>query len=300
MNLRKLTDDELHRVNVQTAEKQRAITLELLSQLNEIERRHLYSKFSCASLHDYCVRELKMSSGNACHHINAARLLREIPAIEEKVLSGAIAITTITQAEAFFKREAKVGNKFESSRKEEILSRLEEKSTREADKILFAESVQPEIHLREKISQKSASLTEVKLYFDEETMQMLLRLKEVWSHAIPNASLADVIRRSAKEAVKKNDSLKKAETGVKTPALGFSKAGIRRAIWKRDQSQCTFVDSRSGERCKAKHFVEEDHIKPKAMGCDFSLENIRLRCRTHNQRHAIDSYGFEKMRPYWV
>ena len=47
----KMSDNELHVSAVQTAEKERKITLALLRHLNEIERRHLYSKFSVSSLH---------------------------------------------------------------------------------------------------------------------------------------------------------------------------------------------------------------------------------------------------------
>jgi hypothetical protein len=321
VNLRELSDSELFNLNVKTAEKQRAVTLELLNQLNEVERRHLYSKFACASLHEYCVNELKMTSGNACHHINAARLMREIPAIEEKVRQGVIGISTITQAEAFFKREARSGNRFASERKAEVLQTLERKSTRDAEKILISHSSQPDLHFKEKVTQKTNELTEVRLYLDCDTINALEKLKEVWSHALPHATFADLIRRAAKESLEKNDPQKKIERALarraankrialkdadsttetenmkQTPALG-SKAEIRRIIWRRDQSQCTFIDPRTNERCKARHFVEEDHIIPKGMGGSYTEENMRLRCRTHNQRHAIDSYGPAKMDRY--
>jgi hypothetical protein len=311
-----------------------------------------------------------MTSGTACHHMNAARLLKQMPEVKEKVLSGAIAVTTIAQAEAFFKREARSGHKFEVNEKRDLLSQLESKSTREADKILIKHSSQPEIHLKEKITQKTESLTEVRLHLDEETMESLNRLKEIWSHAMPFASYGDLIKRALAVALEKNDPMKKAErsevrrarlqqkaqqqtqqeirqkapalgseksqkvaetgtgtgTGTETqtetgtgtatgdgsaptpalastPALGLTpapttKAETRRLIWTRDQFQCTYRDPRTGERCKARHFLEEDHILPRAMGGAYTLENIRLRCRAHNQRHAIECYGESKMQMY--
>jgi len=322
MNLRTLSDDELHLSTLKTSDVQREVTLELLNHLNEVDRRRLYSKYNCSSLHGYCVQELKMTSGTSCHHIDAARLLRQLPQLEEKLMSGAIAMTTIASAESFFKREARSGNKFDAEKKQEVLAQLESVSTREAEKVLISHSSKPEILLKEKITQKTEQLVELKVHLDDETMAMLERLKEIWSHAMPHASFADLIKRAAKETVEKNDPLKKAERSEarvqkahavdkqdsksvkaespdseQTPAPG-SKAEIRRQIWKRDQAQCTFVDSRTGERCRAKHFVEEDHIVPKAMGGEYTAENIRLRCRAHNQRHAINCYGVEKMRDY--
>lgn len=306
MNLRTLTDAQLHSKIQETAQKHRAITLELLNEINEVERRHLYSKFKCSSIHDYCVRELKMTSGNAWHHMNAARLLREIPAIQEKVLTGAIAVTTISSAEAFFKKEARAENKFESQQKQVLLQQLQNKSTRDADKILLSNSSTPEIHFKEKLTPKSQSHSELKIYLNEQAIQNLERLCEIWSHAIPQGSLGAIIERAVNEAVEKHDPMKDIERAEikelkkKTPALGITKstADIRRAVWKRDQARCTFTDPRTGERCDAKHFIEEDHIFPKAMGGAYSEANIRLRCRTHNQRHAIDTFGDAKMRDH--
>lgn len=277
-----------------------------------------------------------MTSGNACHHMNAARILKEIPAIEEKVANGTIAMSTVAQAEAFFKREARAGNKFDTEKKQKLLSELETKSTREADKILIATSLKPEIHFKEKLTQKTESIVEARLHLDDETIELLSRLKEIWSHALPNANFAALIKRAAKEAVAKNDPLERAKrsdarvrkgpnarknvdhvpietsasfdpglrasktsaVGTPSPGFGKAKAEVRRAVWLRDLARCTFVDSRTGERCGAKHFVEEDHIQPKAMGGEYSVANIRLRCRTHNQRHAINCYGIAKMREY--
>jgi hypothetical protein len=177
------------------------------------------------------------------------------------------------------------------------------------------------------VAQKTERLTEVKVYLDEETMSDLDRLREIWSHAMPHATIADILKRALGEAIEKHDPLKKVERSEvrakksqsrttratresaapsqtqmpsQTPALGLklTKTQVRFAVWKRDQSRCTFVDPRDGQRCAAKRFVEEDHVVPKAVGGEFTVENIRLRCRTHNQRHAIDCYGIEKMKAY--
>ncbi len=75
MQLNQMTDLELDQFSVETAEKQRTITLLQLTQLNENERRRLYSKFNCSSLHEYCVKRLKMDDGTAGRYISAARLL---------------------------------------------------------------------------------------------------------------------------------------------------------------------------------------------------------------------------------
>ena len=288
-----MSDAEVHESAVRLEEKERRITLALLRHLNEIERRHLFSKFSVSSLHGYCMKELKMSDGAAGRRVSAARLLRDLPAIEEKILTGAVNLTSVSQASVFFRKEALSGRTFDLGEKRELLEELENKSTLEVDRILISKSDQPEIHLREKIIPRSDSLTEVRLHLDDETMTALNRLKEIWSHSIPNASLADVIKRAAAETVEKQDPLR--ERLAPPPERPKTHAEVKRHVWSRDQARCTFADERTGERCCARHFVEEDHVVPKAMGGAYSIENIRLRCRAHNQRHAIDCYGEEKM-----
>jgi hypothetical protein len=363
---RKMSDDELHLSAVKTSEKERRVTLILLKHLNEIERRHLYSKFSCSSLHAYCVKELKMDDGTAGRRVSAARLLKEVPVIEEKILLGSMTLTSVAQAGIFFRKEAVNGNRLNVDEKKEIVLELENKSTREVDKLLLSKSETPEIHFKERIIPKTETTTEVRLHFDEETMAALTRLKEIWSHANPYAGFADIIKRASAEAVEKHDPLRKIarsdarkakansaqveatpaqkcklaalEEGATAPEQEgvtaevkeravtsapkceavvtkeavlvqtyedsgqskrpFSKAEIKREVWSRDQAQCTQRDLRTGERCQTKHFVEEDHIIPKAMGGEYSVENLRLRCRAHNQRHAIDCYGVSKMQAY--
>jgi len=63
-----------------------------------------------------------------------------------------------------------------------------------------------------------------------------------------------------------------------------------RAVWERDQGQCTFVGE-SGKRCPARKFLEFDHIEPAARGGQATVENLRLRCRGHNAYAAERAFG---------
>lgn len=66
-------------------------------------------------------------------------------------------------------------------------------------------------------------------------------------------------------------------------------ASLKRTVWLRDQGQCTYKD------CRSKYFLELDHIQPLALGGKTELSNLRLLCRVHNQRAAINSFGFKRM-----
>src|SRR4029077_1978527 len=65
---------------------------------------------------------------------------------------------------------------------------------------------------------------------------------------------------------------------------------VKREVWKRDGGQCTFV-SESGRRCEARGDVEFDHVQEHARGGEATVDNLRLRCRGHNQHTAERTFG---------
>lgn len=169
----------------------------LLHHLAEVQRRRLFARVGCGSLFDYCVRVLHMSQGEAARRVNASRALTAFPQREEKIVSGTLTVTAISQAQVFFKSERKAANPIPKERKQEILMQLENQSTRTAEKILLGHSSQPEIAAKERTRQITPTLTEVKCVLDEVVMADLERLKEIWSYALPNASTSDLIRKMA-------------------------------------------------------------------------------------------------------
>ena len=67
-------------------------------------------------------------------------------------------------------------------------------------------------------------------------------------------------------------------------------ADVSRTVFLRDGKQCSFV-SPDGRRCNARRCLELDHIDPYAVGGKCTIENLRLRCRAHNQRYARQYFG---------
>jgi hypothetical protein len=49
--------------------------------------------------------------------------------------------------------------------------------------------------------------------------------------------------------------------------------------------------SASGTRCKARKFLEFDHVDPVACGGQATVDKMRLRCRAHNQYEAECAFG---------
>jgi 5-methylcytosine-specific restriction endonuclease McrA len=72
-------------------------------------------------------------------------------------------------------------------------------------------------------------------------------------------------------------------------------AAVARAVYARDDGCCTFC-SAEGRRCGARRFLELDHVVPWAAGGASTVENLRLRCRAHNQHAARRYFGENFMR----
>ncbi len=197
MNLKNLNDDTLLKSTEAAALTARESIIRLLHHLAELQRRRLFARVGCDSLFDYCVRVLLMSQGEAARRVNASRALAEFPNLEEKIVSGTLTVTAISQAQVFFKRERKNASGVPKEKKLEIFIQLQNQSTRMAEKILLGHSSQPEIVGKERTRQITPTLTEVKCVLDEEVMADLQRLKEIWSNALPNASTSDLIKRMA-------------------------------------------------------------------------------------------------------
>ena len=69
---------------------------------------------------------------------------------------------------------------------------------------------------------------------------------------------------------------------------------VRRAVWKRDNDRCTYVDL-NGQRCRETGGLELDHVQPHARGGPPTVANLRLRCRAHNALTAEDDFGRDFM-----
>ena len=121
----------------------------------------------------------------------------------------------------------------------------------------------------------------------------------MFAHSHPQISNGELIKMLAQLGIKEfekvksvvaprpNSKLKENSTEVETE---FSKAEIKRQIWKRDERKCT--------NCGSQFALQEDHRIPKAKGGQYTLSNMRLLCRSCNQRAAIHQFGIGKMAEY--
>ena len=273
MNLKNLSSANLLTQTKRVVREERAATTVVLHHLLEVERRRLYASLGYSSLFDYAVAELGYCKASAYQRISAARALREFPEIETKIDDGALNLTLISKAQTICRQERLSGET-----KKEILVSLENKSTREAEQILSHYSLQP--LPRENVRVVTPTQSEVKFLASEELLQDLEKLKGLLEHSHSHASISELIQYALKAAIREKDPAQKSVRAQK-PTVTINKSQ-KNEIWKRDQSQCTYQDPKTGRRCASRYKLQIDHRVPLAQGGSNELGNLRLLCQSHN------------------
>ena len=123
---------------------------------------------------------------------------------------------------------------------------------------------------------------------------------------IPGGDLASIIDAAVSEKLERlearrfgqtNKPRKSIEDADTSPGVRHISAAVKRAVWKRDRGQCTFIGAR-GQRCPERHRLEFHHDEPYGVGGDRSVENVCLACAAHNAYMAELDYGKERMARY--
>lgn len=282
MNLMKTSDDKVMADLTNLVRQEQGLLLPILYYLREVERRRLFSREKQPSLFAYAVNVLKYSEDQAHRRIAAMRLLREIPEIEQDIGSGKLNLSHLGLVQTAFNREKKASREFSIEKKKEVLSKISGTSAREAKRVVAQYA--PEVGKPDQIRTVSEESVELRFQVNAEILAQIDELRGRLAHSHPNISLGELM------AILCNLGL---DATAKLPAMSrVSQAEINRQVWRRDNYCCSI--------CKSKYAVQVDHIIPRAMGGPSTLENMRLLCRSCNQRAAIAVFGQKKMDPYLI
>jgi HNH endonuclease len=211
--------------------------------------------------------------------------------------------------------------------KQQLIRQLENTSTREAEKIMAG--LHPHPQPNDRIRAVGKHDVEIRFTASTEVEEKLKHLKGLIAHSHPNITLGELINKLAdlglkewdpgktpkrktdqRQIVQKTepvqaemDASNKSSDQIKSNSLGAPRGKkrtnarrkhlsieLRRQVWRRDGGKCC--------GCGSIHALEVDHRIPLAMGGGDTLENLRLLCRTCNQRAAIRTLGAARMGPY--
>jgi hypothetical protein len=329
-----MSNVELLHQTQELAAKEREITTQVLWHLKEVSDRRLYSARGYSSLFAYAVNELKYSDAAAGRRVAAMRLLVSVPEMARALESGALNLSSASAAQSFFRREeTEQGKKYSDEDKEKVLESLKDKSKLEVEKILVGLSP-PSATGPEKVKPITATLTELKIYVNEETLKKLEKLKNLLAHQNPTGLYGNLLGIIADLALDKVDPeriearIQKRKVKVKgsfappaeevpaqTAVLAQTVAAaqtvglkpsnprslsrsIRRQVYLRDRGCCSFQDPVSGRVCGSSFQTQIEHVVPVALGGTSELTGLKIYCRSHNLWSGVEKLGKEAMAPY--
>ena len=337
-DLKSLSDDELLRCLSEVLAQSRRAEWVLVAHIAEVDARRLFAREGSPSMFQYCLDVLNLSESEAYRRIAAARLSRSYPVLLKMLEDGRMHLAGIsvlkkhltdanyedvlTRATHKTKREIEE-LVAELAPKPDVAPTIGKRPHRKANSESLnldsssqlcegavepkasAPKREPAVTPEKPATVKPLSPARYKVEFtaSEELRDKLERLQAL----MPGGDVASIIdaavsekleRLEAKGYGKTNKPRKKLEDADTSPGVREISAPVKRAVWKRDRGQCTFVDAQ-GKRCPERHRLELHHDERYGLGGDRSANNIRLMCAQHNAYMAELDYGKEKMDQYW-
>ena len=239
------------------------------------------------------------------------RMIKALPEVKEKIVSGDLSLSVVAQAQSFFKKKEKASHSLSKESKLNLLKTLENNSSRDCERTLL--ELAPETRRGDKIRAVTAELTELRLMVDCDFMKKIERLKNLLSHSHANLSVQEILKLALDQPLIKKDPLLKVRgkakvdqamaddtsiemtqisNGQTEPPLPTSKvkdsrsisAETKRTVWSRSDSQCSYRSSITGKTCDSKKFLEIDHRIPISKGGPTQVDNLQLLCDQHNRR----------------
>lgn len=321
-SLMHLSDDALEQSLDFLIARDRGTTAEVVAHIAEMDRRGSYAPVY-ASMHAYCLARLHLSEDAAYKRIQAARTALEFPLLFEALADGRLNLTSVCLLAPHLSTENAGEMVAMATHKSnaEIRQWLVERDAKPRPVVAAATAAparQLEVRLPQLAVQQAggwvapvaATLVlapaagpvayDMQFTITPEDHERFRYAQALLSHAVPSGDLAEVYRRAIELLIEESEKRKFASTPrprVTRSAVRGRRvpAAARRAVWTRDGGRCTFR-APSGHRCGTRAFLEFDHVVPVARGGLATEENLRLRCRPHNQDAAKRAFGSKFMR----
>ncbi|MEK2644273.1 HNH endonuclease [Bdellovibrio sp. BCCA] len=202
MDLSKVTNSELLVRLEKLVRTERKITHLILCHINEVEARRLYAELGFDSMFKYLTKHLGYGEDSAYRRLQAARVLKQVPTVAEKLEEGSLNLTQLTQVQKCIKQEIKLGNKVDIHQTTQILEEIQNKSSFETQKYLAQEFNLP-IQIHEVIKPQQDNSVRLEITFTEDQMKTLQQAKDLLSHVLPDGNWAELITLLAEKHIQK-------------------------------------------------------------------------------------------------
>lgn len=118
---------------------------------------------------------------------------------------------------------------------------------------------------------------------EELTNKPILNSKEIKSKSPINTVDTTLNTEEAKSPISPKPCVKRSR---------YISRDVRRAVFKRAEGQCEHIHSGSGGRCQSRHQLEFDHVQAFSQGGSNEVDNLFLKCRSHNLFRTKETHGY--------
>jgi 5-methylcytosine-specific restriction endonuclease McrA len=336
-SLQRKTDQALLNRLDELLMQEHAMEVELLLHIGEVDRRGLYRERAFSSMFQYCTQELHVAESVAYKRIRVARAAREYPILLCKIaerqlhLSGACLLVPhltpdnanelVTAATHKSKRaiEKLLADRFPCedapARVRKLpLPRAPQKTDERSHRALAQSSPTPAPSVREPRAPVQPGLVaplgleryKIQFTADAQLRAKLEKAQDLLGPSVGRHDLAAVFSKALDLLISDLENKKhgvtsrprrRREPQTQTVSRSIPRS-VRREVYERDGGQCAFV-SPEGRRCNEKSGLEYHHRVPFGFGGESTVENLELRCKSHNQLAAERDYGEGRMSRYW-
>lgn len=312
----------LHEEGIEVSRQYHRSEKRLISILQEMDDLKGYRSFDCKTLHDYAVREFKLSKDVTYTLIALARKSKLVPELKEKIEQGAIPIsqarmiapilTPQNQSQWLPKAEALSKLQLEKEIKREFPERaVQEKARYVTDtRMELKVGISEELHRKLKRAQDLLSQKKRKAVSLEETLEAITDLFLEKEDPLEKAKRAQtrkarvlipsLVKPEADSCEHAPPELGEPDFPMKPTRVSYSFApgrrfpirnSVKHAVYLRAQGQCE-ARNRDGSRCAETRWLDLHHLKPLTHGGQDTLKNLKLICKGHHQlTHATETWA---------
>ncbi len=191
-DLKYISNDDLLFRTENLVQTERKIMHLVLSHILEIMNRKLYADLGFDSMYTMMTKKYGYSEASAIRRIDAAKLLRSVPEVAERLKSGALNLSQACLLQKCLESDAKKGEITSGAKTQEILEKLESCNGFETRQVLAQEFDMP-IKNQDIVRPQKDKSVRLETTFTKEQFEELKQAKSFLSHVVHNGSWAEVI-----------------------------------------------------------------------------------------------------------
>lgn len=304
MNLKLLNKTQLDERIKDLVKNERRILHEILLTIKEIDQRRTFLELGFPSLFSYLVDGVGYSAGSAQRRIEAARLLKYIPEIGEKLQSGELKLTQISLLQKASREAQRTSNvEVTLEDKKELLERLVGQSFENSQKEVALYFDQPLRQEPKRTYQADGSLR-LEINLSKELDDKIKKAQSLISHSVPSSDLAQFLEYVADKIIQQKTQVRHAAQNTstvevktsrqQTKVIGETKStataasatlfSVRQKKILLNQSKgCEFRHPITQKICGGHWFLQVDHKHSRWAGGQNTAENGQVLCGAHNR-----------------